>query len=185
MKFKDIPEIYVYKNGQKILLYSYKLLFAKSGKKLSGDENINEQVLYETSEIIQHLLSTGVISKVPSINSFYRNYIPPGGSSQSAHMIGSAIDLGFNITEISKVKDYLLSVVQHTKLKGLGFYDTFIHFDIDTRTKPINGKFRFWDNSTFKKKVDFEEVNNEDGIIHNRNFPIIIIIIALFVWKLR
>lgn len=101
------------------------------------------------------------------VTSATRNYIPTGGSTNSAHMKGVAIDFKFLQDNNTLIKKLMKEQEQKTPffcslvaagLRGIGFYDTFVHIDTweptpDKRQSRINcngieTRFGVWNKRT-------------------------------------
>lgn len=122
-----------------------------------------------------------------SINSAFRNFVPPGGSKNSAHLRGNALDIGLNKKQRETLKSNLVAFMEDAfglGLKGFGVYSWGVHIDVDT-TLPIKnewgiddtvnkkgawyGPIRFW-GQPWLKKNGTKEVSvlmpNPDSIGH-------------------
>ena len=135
------------------------------------------------------------------ITSTFRTYscnVLAGGSSESYHLVGKAIDFQFTKNNKAILKqiysDFSSRGQVYEKLRelginGFGFYNTFIHLD----TRP---KFTFWDNtnsdfgqvdiSTGEKKNLWRKLKiifQPEAIQENKlNFLILIVLVGILVY---
>jgi len=68
------------------------------------------------------------------INSAFRNFIPKGGSKNSAHLRGNALDIGLNAEQKKELKANLADFLNDATafgLKGFGVYNWGVHVDVD------------------------------------------------------
>ena len=143
--------------------------------------------LHDSIPLISQYLRTFLSSPV-SVNSTFRtskHNLIVGGSSNSQHLKGNAVDLSFTdgahiiLTFDILNKGELFQTLLKMGVRGIGLYDTFIHFDFRSslgKQKFDNFNFAFWDNR-IKKKEGIDVANLIKG--ENKRY-VFIPLLALF-----
>ena len=150
---KNLPQYFI--NGV-VWINSSKALKA-SRKNITSDYLVDDNLLLELTRIFNDWHNKGILKSIPKVNSFRRDYIPDGGAKNSWHLVGKAIDIGFTLSDLTRIKDEITTNPKiYSNIGGIGFYNTFIHFDSGTNQAigQFAPYFRFWNNSTYvlKKK---------------------------------
>lgn len=99
------------------------------------ESSIN-RALFPIFELLREI--TG--GRSAKIHSAFRNFIPIGGSKNSAHLRGNAFDVHLDAAQIKELKDNLKSFLIDASglgLKGFALYDWGVHIDVDD-VLPVN-----------------------------------------------
>lgn len=137
-------------------------VMVSSGSSARVTDNFTEGELYNPKIGRSHPISLQAVRCVQivrdafdypiRITSTYRTYVPPGGVSQSPHMMACAIDFQFvgaqaevdrlfvSVREDYKAKGPLFRALWDAGARGFGVYDTFLH--IDTVQSELYPSFR-------------------------------------------
>ena len=120
--FCGIPETMKDFTGKERLSANFKLSDLTKGNKIVAKGSFTEAAIFCNLKALAENVLEPIRSKYPNmrINSGYRSYVPPGGSPNSQHLIGQAVDIGFNGISKKDLYDIALEV------QKLVPYDQFI-----------------------------------------------------------
>jgi len=147
-----------------------------------GPPKIAKSVL-EIAELVREFSGGEPVS----INSAFRNFVPIGGSKNSAHMRGNALDIGLNKKQIKTLKSNLAAFMTKAQfdygLRGFAGYSWGVHVDVDQDLPIVNtyeadntatgggtwyGKIRHWNAPLWlKKNVEHDQHKTGDSVGHN------------------
>jgi len=176
MKLKDFTPFTVSKtqwiNKQKAI--------AASKKNVPDSFDVSDELILVTHSILLDQFNRGVLKNPASIKvtSLVRDYIPTGGATKSAHLVGKAIDMTFHKDDLTRIQNDIRSnPSKYKEIAGIGFYtDGHIHYDVEHRS--TNGRFKpyfaFWSNlPEDQKKNEVESLNLEGSDKLQTNNPFI------------
>lgn len=135
------------------------------------DSDIDER-LFQIFEIVRRYAGNTPIK----FHSGFRNFIPPGGSKNSAHLRGKAMDLHISKAQMNLIKsrgvEFLTELFFSHDLKGIAVYSWGLHIDIDDTLSADTewmldqtnegkgtffGRLRHWNTPLWLKKNPFQE----------------------------
>jgi len=161
MKINDKYEVKITDvNGQSIIAYNTEMIMSATAKENQNKE-LNTILMQTYAQFLNEMVKMGLSIKGVKITSFWRNYVPNGGSKNSYHLTGKAID--FYVPNYQIICEHILkNKHQYGWIGGLGVYDTHVHLDVGTQEPKGLGApyFRYWDNR--KKKGDIKVSNIDD-----------------------
>lgn len=177
-------------DGSQVIVYDTKSIMAVTAKEHQNKE-LNHDIMACYMNFLNGMIQQGYSIKDVKITSFWRNYVPVGGSKNSLHLVGKAID--FKVKNGQKFADYVLkNKEKFGYIGGLGVYDTHIHLDVGTQKPAGQGApyFRYWDyriNKALSMQDDSDSTENMDMSTNSIGvgFFIIAILSAALYWYVK
>jgi len=129
----------------------FALAFVKASAKKPMDDaaKVDFDTLYRLYRFVA-FYATGDADTALPVNSALRNYVPPGGSSNSAHLKGCAIDIGLTSEQREQLTGANVAefLDRANDLRGFGVYTWGVHVDSD---KSLDYKQGTWEAPTGEK----------------------------------
>jgi hypothetical protein len=183
-KIKDAGSygIIRYSDGKEFPLITPEKLLQFSGHNSTPEWEFDNDLALLLQQTLRQAAEDDILLDLDQIRltSATRNYIPKGGATNSQHMKGKAFDFHFSKRDLLALKkDITQNPSKYKEFGGIGFYDTYLHFDsgIDSPTGKYAPYFRFWDKS--KKKTDWDILDNTEKDEHTEGRNLFYLLIAI------